>query len=68
MQSEIQAQAEALSAEQNESEQTQKTNLEEKSHSKHHHVSKANLCTNNSFAHWIAIHVRQIMFIFYVLS
>ena len=40
MQSEIQSQAETLAAEKTESEQTQKTNLEEKTQHKHHHVSK----------------------------
>ena len=42
MQSEIQSQAETLAAEQIESEQTQKTNLEEKNHHKHH-VSRVSM-------------------------
>ena len=41
MESQIQSQVKALVAEQIESEQTQKTNLEEKNHHKHHNVSNA---------------------------
>jgi hypothetical protein len=40
MESEIRSQVKALVAEQIESEQTQKTNLEEKIHNKHHHAKK----------------------------
>jgi hypothetical protein len=56
IQSQIQSQAEALVGEKIESEQTQKTNLEEQSQHKHHHVSKATLYKHNySITHCIAI-------------
>ena len=65
MQSEIQSQAEALVAEKLESEQTQKTNLEEQSHNKHHHVSKESTnIVNYSLVDCIAIDVCQLIFIF----
>jgi len=46
MDAQIQSQVKALIAEQIESEQTQKTNLEEQSHHKHSHVSKQTITTN----------------------
>lgn len=48
MQSEIQTQVDAFAAEKIESEQTQKTNLEEMNHHKHH-VSKQESILNQQF-------------------
>jgi len=47
MQSQIQSQIQSLVAEKIESEQTQKTNLEEKSHHKHHVAKKHNKKARN---------------------
>ena len=72
MQSQIESEIQSLSAEKIESEQTQKTNLEEKSHHKHH-VSKERI----SYIHILyiiaaALHVHHVvclrMFTNYVLT
>ena len=64
MQSEIQNQVQSLVAEKIESEQTQKTNLEEKSHNKHHHVSNANIQHQYLVAHWNTVAIFQFIIIF----